>query len=174
VHAEHFSGTRRRAYGAVIAIFSLFVLAGYLLPMAWTGFPGNRLWDWLTLILLPATLITINTWPITGRDFTAKHGAIVSTLLALWIITIVGGYDLGWSWTGYEGNTLWDWLQLLLIPVVFPTIVVPAAVRFVSGNVEQRVKEELERAEAQAKAKDEKPAAGAAPSAAPVTPAAPA
>lgn len=171
-HADHFSRARQRAYGTAIAVFSLFVLAGYLLPLAWTGFPGNTLWGWLTLILLPATLITIRAWPTTGRDFTAKHGAIVSTLFVLWIVTIIGGYALAWSWTGYEGNTLWDWLQLLLVPIVFPTIVIPTAVRFVSGNVEQRVKDELEKAEAEAKAKEEQLAAGVASSPAAAMPSA--
>jgi Pentapeptide repeats (8 copies) len=33
------------------------------------------------------------------------------------IIVIVLGYRLTWGWTGLPGKTLWDWLQLLVIPV---------------------------------------------------------
>jgi hypothetical protein len=53
---------------------------------------------------------------------------------------------------GYEGNTLWDWLQLLLLPLVFPTILLPAMLKWVSGNAEQRAE----------KAKEERMAAAAA------------
>ena len=28
--------------------------------------------------------------------------------------------------TGYPGNTLWEWLQLLLLPLVIPAILLPA------------------------------------------------
>ncbi|MCW2806735.1 MAG: hypothetical protein JWQ93_690, partial [Marmoricola sp.] len=30
------------------------------------------------------------------------------------------GYRLGWEWTGFTGNTLWDWLKLFLVPFVLP------------------------------------------------------
>jgi uncharacterized protein YjbI with pentapeptide repeats len=33
------------------------------------------------------------------------------------MIIIVLGYRLTWGWTGLPGKTLWDWLQLLVIPV---------------------------------------------------------
>jgi membrane protein DedA with SNARE-associated domain len=34
-------------------------------------------------------------------------------------ITVVGGYRLGWAWTGFaDNNTVWDWLHLLVLPVV--------------------------------------------------------
>ena len=36
-----------------MAAFAAVVLAGYVVPLAWTGFPGNTLWDWLQLVLLP-------------------------------------------------------------------------------------------------------------------------
>src|SRR5438128_9059503 len=31
---------------------------------------------------------------------------------------IILGYIFSWSWTGLHGRTLYDWLQLLIIPVV--------------------------------------------------------
>jgi hypothetical protein len=39
--------------------------------------------------------------------------------------TVIGGYAVQWTWTGYPGNTLWEWLQMLLVPLVFPTILLP-------------------------------------------------
>jgi hypothetical protein len=33
------------------------------------------------------------------------------------IVLAIGGYFLGWGWTGFAGNTVWDWLSLLVTPV---------------------------------------------------------
>jgi hypothetical protein len=33
-----------------------------------------------------------------------------------------GGYFLGWSWTGFKGDTFWDWLSLLITPVTIAAI----------------------------------------------------
>ena len=41
------------AVGGLAAAFGCMVIAGYLVPWAWTGFVGNTLWDWLHLLLLP-------------------------------------------------------------------------------------------------------------------------
>src|SRR5919106_2784525 len=39
--------------------------------------------------------------------------------LAVVIATITGlGYGLGWAWTGLATKSAWDWLQLLIIPVL--------------------------------------------------------
>ncbi len=38
-------------------------------------------------------------------------------MLAL-IVGIIGGYLFHWNWTGLRQKTLWDWLQLLIIPAV--------------------------------------------------------
>jgi hypothetical protein len=35
---------------------------------------------------------------------------------------VIGDYAPRWSETGYPGNTLRDWLQLLLLPLVVPAI----------------------------------------------------
>jgi hypothetical protein len=46
---------------------------------------------------------------------------ILSALLV--VLVLLGGYKFSWDWTGFSGSnnvdkTLWDWLQLLFIPVV--------------------------------------------------------
>jgi hypothetical protein len=35
---------------------------------------------------------------------------------------VIGGYALRWRYTGYPGDTLRDWLQLLLLPLMVPAI----------------------------------------------------
>jgi hypothetical protein len=42
---------------------------------------------------------------------------------------VIGGYSLRRNWIGYLGHSLGDWLQLLLVPLVFPAIVIPAMLK---------------------------------------------
>ena len=135
-YAHRMSRARRVAYRVAVAVFAIFVAVGYAVPLRWTGFSGHQLWDWLTLLLLPATLITVQTWSSTTRTMRLHHRVGIGALGAAWVLTVIGGYAWSWAWTGYQGNTLWDWLQLLLLPLVFPTILAPALLRFVTGDVE--------------------------------------
>ncbi len=125
---------RRRALGAAVLAFAVFVLAGYVVPLRWTGFRGHTLWNWLTLVALPLTITTATLWRQTGRRFGAPERAAAAALAVAWIATVIGGYALGWVWTGYQGNTLWDWVQLLLAPVAISTFVVPQLIQLVSGD----------------------------------------
>ncbi len=56
-----------------------------------------------------------------------KQHPVITALIALVIpvslIILIGGYRYNWSWTGFTGDketykTLYDWMQLLFIPVV--------------------------------------------------------
>lgn len=38
---------------------------------------------------------------------------------------VLAGYLVPWPWTGFTGNTAWDWIKLLLLPVLIPTVVLP-------------------------------------------------
>jgi hypothetical protein len=112
------------------------------LPLAWTGFPDKKLWDRLTLLALPAA-VTITATLISRPPRRAKTGlrpaqqALFAALAAGWAATVIGGYALHWSWTGYAGNTLWNWLEMLL-PLVFPIILLPPFLTWVSGNAAGR------------------------------------
>jgi len=48
---------------------------------------------------------------------------LISLAIALFVLVLIGGYKFNWAWTGFNGTdktdkTLYDWLQLLFIPVV--------------------------------------------------------
>ena len=67
---------------------------------------------------------------------------ITTTLAVGWIVTVIGGYALNWKWTGYPQNGhLWDWISLLLAPLLFPTVLLPALLNWISGNADERAKE---------------------------------
>jgi len=48
---------------------------------------------------------------------------------------VLGGYLGPWPWTGFTGNTLWDWLNLLFLPLLVPAIAVPMLSPRVTGEV---------------------------------------
>jgi hypothetical protein len=141
-YSRYMSAARRRALGTAILMFVAFVAAGYLAPLGWSGFRGQTLWDWMTLVLLPLAVLTVKAWPSTGRDFHAVHVTAVGVVVVGLIVTVVGGYAANWGWTGYQGNTLWDWLQLVLAPVAVVTVIVPLLTNVVSGRADLRADEE--------------------------------
>jgi hypothetical protein len=150
-YSGYMSPARRRALGGVVLAFVGLVLLGYLAPLIWTGFRGQTLWNWLTLLVLPITLATWRTWPTSGREIRRVHLIGAGFLGVGWIVTLIGGYAADWTWTGYSGNKLWDWVTLLLAPAVFSTFVIPKLVKRVSGDAAERAAaEESQNARAKA------------------------
>ncbi len=151
-HRDYIGRIRRITHAVVIVAWTGFVIAGYLVPLNWTGFRGQTLWDWFELLLLPAALAAATGMrvplPKALRSLRPYQKGIMAALAVGWIMTVIGGYALRWTWTGYAGNTLWDWLQLLLLPLVFPTILLPALLKWVSGNAAGRASEAHEAHEA--------------------------
>ncbi|HVA22069.1 MAG TPA: hypothetical protein VNN74_08245 [Candidatus Micrarchaeia archaeon] len=154
----------RLAMGAVGVLLAVLILGGYQLGWRWTGFAGNRLWDWLHLLVLPIVVGCSPLW--FGRDQRRSLGRGWRLgLVALAVgfgICLLGGYQLGWRWTGFAGNRLWDWLQLLLVPVVIPIAFGWLAVRI--GEEREAADERAARARAASPAA---PRPGAVPGSAP-------
>jgi hypothetical protein len=144
--SRYMSAGRRRTLGAAVLVFAVFVLIGYVNPLTWTGFRGQTLWSWLTLIILPLSIITVRLWPQSGRDLDRSHVVGAAVICAALVTTIIGGYWAGWSWTGYEGNTVWDWLTLILAPAAVTTILAPALARRLTGAADQRAERDREQA----------------------------
>jgi MFS family permease len=117
--------TKGYAFG-LLAAFVLLVILGYAVPWDWTGFRGNTLWDWFGLIVLPVTLILMpRLLEMRREDWRAHHWALSSTLAAIFIAVVLGGYLGKWGWTGFTDNKLWDWMHLLLLPLLLPTLILP-------------------------------------------------
>jgi hypothetical protein len=63
-------------------------------------------------------------------------------LIVLIIIILIGGYRYHWAWTGFTGatesyKTLYDWLQLLIIPLVLS--VGALLFKFANSRTEQNI-----------------------------------
>ncbi len=135
---RHALDARRKAAGiACLAVFAVIVLAGYLVPWGWTGFEGNALWDWINLLLLPLVIATFPVWPEIRQELRLHHHLVLILAAVGFAVAVFGGYVWGWAWTGFQGNTLWDWLHLLILPLVFPTLLLPAALAITAGELMQ-------------------------------------
>jgi hypothetical protein len=126
--------TKRRGL-AVFAVFVLVVVLGYAVPWGWTGFTGNTLWDWFGLIFLPLSLILLpRVLELRGR-WRQRHSMITFGGFVVFVALVAGGYLAKWTWTGFTGNTLWDWMNLLLLPLLLPTVILPALKPIAAGRV---------------------------------------
>jgi hypothetical protein len=119
---------------AVIIVLVILIAGTYAFNWDWTGFSGNKLWDWLELLVLPGVLTSLSIW------FTVDQGLVgnkkeqrrwgvlwmvlITIALVVLIVLIIGGYALNWDWTGFSDNKLSDWLRLLFVPFVLPLVTV--------------------------------------------------
>ncbi|QDP95644.1 hypothetical protein FOE78_06745 [Microlunatus elymi] len=102
----------------------LTAVGGYGFRWGWTGFADNdTLWDWLNLVLLPVTVACLPLWSVSRAAHRTAWRLGMGLAAGVLAVLVVGGYAVPWRWTGFAGNTLWDWLQLFLVPVVLPLVV---------------------------------------------------
>jgi hypothetical protein len=129
---------------ASMLFFVGFIIVSYLAPWDWTGFTGNTLWDWLSLLLLPIAITSVR-FLRAERTLTWAHFASAAVFLAGFGVLILFGYIEPWDWTGFAGNTVLDWVQLLILPILFPTVVVPAAAAWLTAKREGAEADRVER-----------------------------
>ncbi|HEY2296439.1 MAG TPA: hypothetical protein VGH43_01825 [Jatrophihabitans sp.] len=125
---RHRHGLTHRHHTTIAVILIAFgglVLAGYLVPWRWTGFRGNTLWDWLELVLLPLVVAATSSWWRSDWRPGRQHLAAAVVGIAVFGALIIAGYLVPMTWTGFTGNTLWDWVKLLLLPLLVPIVLVP-------------------------------------------------
>lgn len=136
-HRRHLHRQHRFTIAVVLTCFVGLAFAGYVVPLRWTGFRGNTLWDWLQLVLLPLVVASTSTLWASDRRPQRRHFTAAGVGLGAFAVLAICGYLVPMRWTGFTGNTLWDWIKLLLLPVVIPTILVPM--------LSQRMSERLSR-----------------------------
>ena len=125
-HRNRLGRTRHLLLGTFVTAFAIVVVLGYAFDLQWTGFPGNTLWDWLELLVLPLAVGLLPIWLDVSDTVRPVHVIAAAVALALLAVVAVGGYGYGWKWTGFTGNTLFDWLQLFVAPLVLPIVLIPA------------------------------------------------
>jgi hypothetical protein len=127
-HAQRqtWSAAWRWAWALATVLVLVYLWAGYDEGWAWTGLSRRvTLWDWLEGLALP---ITVGLVPLMLRHrehLGPPHRAAGAGVLLVFTGLVLAGYLVPWAWTGFTGNTAWDWIQLLLLPLLLPTIVLP-------------------------------------------------
>jgi uncharacterized membrane protein len=116
---------RRLLLAIPVVCFTLLVAAGYAFDLGWTGFPGNELWDWLELLLLPLAIGLMPVWVDLAGGLRRRHVAFATATAAFLLVAVIGGYHDHWHWTGFRGNTLFDWIELFIAPLMLPFVLVP-------------------------------------------------
>jgi hypothetical protein len=135
-HRPPVNGAIASAVAVAMLVFVCVVLAGYLVPWGWTGFVGNTLWDWLNLAALPLAVALIPVLVELRPDWGRRHAAALALAVGVFVAVVVAGYLAPWRWTGFTGNTAWDWLHLLLLPLLVPAVIIPMLRPYVADRFE--------------------------------------
>jgi hypothetical protein len=113
----------RVATATALVAGAVLISGGYAGHWSWTGLSANStLWDWLKMLVLPLSLAALPLWLQSHHQMSRTRRITLTAGAAAFAIFVLLGYVLHWRWTGFAGNTLWDWLELLLLPVVIATI----------------------------------------------------
>ena len=124
--SEH---ARRRGWWwayVLVGLAVFFLWAGYAEGWAWTGLSRRvTLWDWLEGLALPATVALVPLLMRHRGHLGPSHVTTGAIVLALFAALVLAGYLVPWHWTGFTGNTAWDWIKLLLLPLLLPFLVLP-------------------------------------------------
>jgi hypothetical protein len=130
---------RKAAAWVAAAALAVTLWGGHARGWPWTGFrSNNQLWDWLTLPLLPVTLGTIPLW-IQDKDYIGKGRRVIyAAAIAAWTGLVLAGYLIPLNWTGFRGQTLWAWLNLLVLPTAVTIAMALAGMR--AGRPQARLR----------------------------------
>jgi hypothetical protein len=50
-------------------------------------------------------------------------------------LLVLFGYLVPWPWTGFSDNTAWDWIKLLLLPILVPLVLLPLVTEALSDRL---------------------------------------
>ncbi|MEO8969992.1 MAG: hypothetical protein ABI406_00135 [Ktedonobacteraceae bacterium] len=116
--------TWKRVLVAAVVVMVILEIGTYVFNWTWTGFKSNdTVWDYLQLLLLPITLAIVPIWFMAEeaqqRIWLAQLKWVLLISVTLLVVLFIGTYAFNWTWTGFRDHgRLWDWLSLLLVPVI--------------------------------------------------------
>jgi cation transport ATPase len=114
----------KRMLAAAIVVLVVLEIGTYAFNWRWTGFrDNNTLWDWLQLLLLPLALAVVPIWfaaeEAQKRIWLAQLRWALAVVIIIFVLLFIGTFAFHWTWTGFRDHgRVWDWLSLLLVPVI--------------------------------------------------------
>jgi len=136
--------TWKRLLVAFIVILIVLEIGTYAFNWTWTGFKANdTVWDWLQLLLLPLALAAVPIWFMAEegqqRMWLAQLKWIVLATFVIFAVLFIGTYVFNWTWTGFKANgSVWDWLSLLLVPLLVAALPIWYSIRQTHANSEAK------------------------------------
>ncbi|HEY6541790.1 MAG TPA: hypothetical protein VIZ18_12665 [Ktedonobacteraceae bacterium] len=127
--------TWKRVLLVSVIILVLLEIGTYAFNWTWTGFKNNdTLWDYLQLLLLPLALAAVPIWFMAEeaqqRIWLAQLKWALLVAVVVLAVLFVGSYAFNWQWTGFHDHgRLWDWLSLLLVPVIVAVLPIWYSIR---------------------------------------------
>ena len=125
-----------------VVVLAILEVGTYAFNWTWTGFKSNdTVWDYLQLLLLPIALAAVPIWFAVKEEqqrlWLAQLKWVVVAIVAVFVVLFVGSYIYNWSWTGFHDHgRLWDWLSLLLVPMIVAVLPIWFSMRQSHGSNE--------------------------------------
>ena len=132
--------TWKRVLLTSVLVLVILEIGTYAFNWTWTGFKNNdTVWDYLQLLLLPVTLAAVPIWFMAEenqqRVWLAQLRVALVVVAVLLLVLFIGTYAFTWQWTGFhEHGRLWDWLGLLLVPVIVAVLPIWYSIRQSSSS----------------------------------------
>lgn len=127
--------TWKRVLLVSLVILVCLEIGTYAFNWTWTGFKDNNtVWDWLQLLLLPIALAAVPIWFMAEenqqRIWLAQLRWALLIVVVVLAVLFTGTYAYGWRWTGFRDHgRVWDWLSLLLVPVIVTVLPIWYSIR---------------------------------------------
>ena len=134
--------TWKRMLVAIVVVLAILEVGTYAFNWTWTGFKDNdTVWDYLQLLLLPIALAAVPIWFAAEEEqqrlWLAQLKWVVVAIVAVFVVLFVGSYIYNWSWKGFHDHgRLWDWLSLLLVPLIVAVLPIWFSMRQSHGSNE--------------------------------------
>jgi hypothetical protein len=134
--------TWKRVLVTTVVVLAVLEVGTYAFNWTWTGFKSNdTVWDYLQLLLLPIALAAVPIWFAVKEEqqrlWLAQLKWVVVAIVAVFVVLFVGSYSYNWSWTGFHDHgRLWDWLSLLLVPMIVAVLPIWFSMRQSHGSNE--------------------------------------
>jgi hypothetical protein len=134
--------TWKRVLLAAVVILALLEIGTYAFNWTWTGFKDNdTVWDYLQLLLLPVALAIVPIWFMAEEEqqrvWLGQLRWVLVIVVVIFAVLFVGTYTYNWQWTGFRDHgRLWDWLGLLLVPVIVAVLPIWYSIHQGSGGNE--------------------------------------